>query len=80
MSIRTDQKKYLQRIQAFLDGINIPGASERVDDEVFMAEYVFPLANETFIGEYWSYRNADHYLRNKEFYDDPVNYEIHPIY
>ena len=38
MSIRTEQKKYLRYIQAFLDRINIPGASEKVDDEVFMTE------------------------------------------
>lgn len=53
---------------------------DHIDDDVFMMERVFPIANEQFIDEYWRYRNADHYLRNKEFYDDPANYAIHPIY
>ncbi len=59
--------------------INVPGAAEHIDDEVFIMEKVFPMANEQFVDEYWRYKSTDHYLRNKEFYDNPANYEIHPI-
>ena len=59
--------------------INVPGAAEHIDDEVFIMEKVFPMANEQFVDEYWRYKSTDLYLRNKEFYDNPANYEIHPI-
>ncbi len=80
MSVHTEKKKYLRCIKEFLCRVNIPDVMDHIDDDVFMMERVFPIANEQFIDEYWRYRNADHYLRNKEFYDDPANYAIHPIY
>lgn len=80
MSIQSDKKKYLKCVKEFLCRVSIPGAVEHIDDDVFIREKIFPIASEQFVDEYWRYRSADHYLRNKEFYDNPTNYEIHPIY
>lgn len=80
MSIKSERSKCLQKISDFLSKVNIPDAVNKVNDEAFMAEYVFPIANEQFIGDYWCYRSADHHLQNMDFYNDPANYEIHPIY
>jgi len=80
MSAASDKKKYLRCVKEFLIRVNVPEAAEHIDDDVFMMERVFPIANEKFIDEYWRYQNADHYLRNREFYDNPANYEIHPIF
>lgn len=80
MSIQSEKKKYLRHVKEFLCRVNVPGAAEHIDDEAFIMEKVFPMASNQFVDEYWRYKTADHYLRNKDFYNNPANYEIHPIY
>lgn len=80
MSAKSEKKKYLKCVMEFLCRVNIPDAVNHIDDDVFMREHVFPIANEQFVDEYWKYRSAEHYLRNIDFYEDPTNYEIYPIY
>lgn len=38
------------------------------------------LANEQFVDDYYRYRSADHYLRNREFYENEDNYALHPSF
>lgn len=78
--IASDKRKYLRQVKEFLCRLNVPKAVERMDDDVFITEKVFPIANEQFREEYYRYRSADHYLRNREFYENEDNYAIHPIY
>ena len=80
MSAQNEKKKYLRCVKEFLCRVNVPGAMDHIDDDAFMMELVFPIANEQFRDEYWRYKSADHYLRNKDFYENPANYEIHPIF
>ena len=79
MSVKTDCNRLRERVMIFLSFLNIPDAKEKIDDDVFMRECVFPVANERFLQEYWNYRSVDHYLRNKEFYDNIENHTINPI-
>ena len=80
MNATSEKEKYFRCVREFLNRVNILDATDHIDDEIFMIEQVFPISNEQFKEEYWRYRNADHYLRNKEFYNNPENYETHPIY
>lgn len=78
--VAQDKKKYLRQVKEFLCRLNIPEVVENVDDDEFIAEKVFPIANEHFVEDYYRYRSADHYLRNREFYENEDNYAIHPVY
>lgn len=78
--VSQDKRKYLRCVKEFLCRINIPNAVERINDDAFIAEKVFPIASEQFIDDYYRYRSAEHYLRNREFYENEDNYAIHPIY
>lgn len=80
MSILTEKKKYFRCVKEFLCRVNVPDVMDHIDDAAFMVERVFPIANEQFIDEYWRYKRADHYLRNKDFYENPSNYELYPSY
>ena len=65
-------------MKEFLCRLSIPDVVERMDDDEFIAEKVFPIANEQFVDDYYRYRSADHYLRNREFYENEDNYALHP--
>lgn len=78
--VSNDKRKYLHYVKEFLRRLNIPNAVERINDEDFIAENILPIASQQFADDYFRYRSADHYLRNREFYENPDNYAIHPIY
>ncbi len=78
--VANDKKKYMRYVKEFLCRLNIPNAVDKIDDDDFISAQVFPIANEQFADDYYRYRSADHYLRNREFYENPDNYAIHPIY
>lgn len=77
--VAQDKRKYLHVVKEFLCRLNIPEVVEKVDDDDFIAEKVFPIASEQFRDDYYRYRSADHYLRNKEFYENEDNYALYPL-
>lgn len=80
MKARSERNNCLRCVKEFVCRLNIPDVLEHINDDEFMMEKVFPLANEKFISEYWRYRSAEHYLQNREFYDNPDNYRFTPGY
>ncbi len=49
------ERKYLRHVKEFLCRLRIPDVVERMDDDDFIAEKVFPIANEQFVDDYYRY-------------------------